>query len=165
MLIDNGSTNNFIQDNMVEFLGLEVEQIDPFNVCVGNGDAIPCCGVCRRVPLFMQNVTIVEDIFVLKMEGANIVLGCQWLEKLGPITMDLKKLTMEFMGPRGKIRFKGDHHLIEDSISGSSLRSLFSKGHVSYFYKLQIEVDGPAHEQSIPEIIQSTLVQHNILFS
>lgn len=110
-------------------------------------------------------MTIIEDIFVLKMEGANVVLGCQWLEKLSPVTMDQRRLTMEFMGPRGIIRFTGDPQLVENEISGSSLRRLFSRKHVSYFYKLQIETDGPGYIKEIPEVVQNTLNKYKFLFN
>lgn len=39
---------------------------------------------------------MVEDLFVLAMGGANVVLGIQWLGKLGLVSTDHKKLTMEF---------------------------------------------------------------------
>lgn len=81
----------------------------------------------------MQNITIMEDIFVLKMEGANVVLECQWLEKLGPITTDQRKLTMEFDGLEGKIRLKGDPHLVEEALSGKSLKRMSVKGRVAYY--------------------------------
>lgn len=54
VLVDNGSTNNFIQDNIVEFLELPIEEIPAFEVCVGSGATISCDGVCRRVPYLFK---------------------------------------------------------------------------------------------------------------
>lgn len=46
--------------------------------------------------IIIQNMMVTEDLFVLLMGGANIVLGIQWLGKLGPVTTDHKDLTMAF---------------------------------------------------------------------
>lgn len=64
ILIDNGSTTNFIQESITKHLGLEVEKISSFQVFVGSDESIACGGVCRKVRLFMQNISVVEDLFV-----------------------------------------------------------------------------------------------------
>lgn len=163
--MDNGSTNNFIQESIVAHLGLEVKPINSFDIFVGSGASIPCSGVFRKVALSMQNITIVEDIFILKMEGANIVLGCQWLEKLGPITTDQRKLTMEFEGPRGKIRLKGDPHLVETAMSGNSLKRMWARGRVVYYCQLQFEFKGSRNTMTNSKEIDQILTDHEYVFT
>lgn len=49
---------------------------------------------------------IVEDLFVLAMGGANVVLGIQWLGKLVPVTTDHKKLSIEYWRENKRYGFK-----------------------------------------------------------
>lgn len=77
-------------------LGFVVESLPTFKVFIGSGEYLVCKEVCRQVNVVIQNTTIMEDLFVLSMGGAKIVLGIQWLGKLGPVTIDHKELAMEF---------------------------------------------------------------------
>lgn len=59
---------------------------------IGSGEYLVCKEVCRQV--------------VLSMGGANIILGIQWLGKLGPVMTDHKELTMEFNEGDKLVRFQ-----------------------------------------------------------
>lgn len=108
MLIDSGSTHNFIQDFVAYKLGVGLQSLQEFKVFIGSGDYLVCREVMRQVSLIIQDITLNEDLYVLSMEGANIVLGIQWLEKLGAVTCDCKKLSMEFELQGKKIMLQGD---------------------------------------------------------
>nr|GMC71591.1 Transposon Ty3-G Gag-Pol polyprotein [Ipomoea batatas] len=54
VLIDSGSTHNFIHPTITEKLQLATTPIKPFKVYVGNGDTLTCQYVCRGVNIFMQ---------------------------------------------------------------------------------------------------------------
>lgn len=165
ILINNRSTNNFVQDSIVGHLGLDIEAIPQFDVFVGSGASIPCSGVCRRVAVLMQNITILEDIYVLKMEGANLVLGCQCLEKLGPITTNQRKLTMEFEGPKGKIRLKGDPHLAETTLSENSLKRMTVKGRIVYYCQFICESKEPTRTAVLSKEVMGIIVENDSLFA
>lgn len=47
ILIDSGSTHNFIQDTVVQKMGLQVLALLEIIVFIGNGDFLVCKGVCR----------------------------------------------------------------------------------------------------------------------
>lgn len=96
ILVDSGSTQNFIQDTEVQKLGMTVEPLPTFRVFIGSSEFLVCKEVWRRVTITLQNVVLTEDLFVLSMGGTNVVLGIQWLEKFGPVTTDHRALTMEF---------------------------------------------------------------------
>lgn len=56
VLIDSGSTHNFVKPLLAERLGLPVQLISAFKVYIGNGDVLPCSQLCPRVPLDLQGV-------------------------------------------------------------------------------------------------------------
>ncbi|KAF7835867.1 RVP_2 domain-containing protein [Senna tora] len=70
VLIENGSTHNFIKSNVASKLQLQLTAIKPFKVQTRNGAYLEC---------------------------ADIVLGVQGFAKLGGITINHKELTMSFV--------------------------------------------------------------------
>lgn len=62
ILVDGGSTHNFIQDRLVKYLGLQATQSKQFNILVGNGDSIKCNGVCTNVLVTVSNTNFIIDL-------------------------------------------------------------------------------------------------------
>lgn len=139
LMVDDGSTNNFIQGTVAEKLKLVVEPLLEFKVFVGSGDFLWCRAVCRKVPISIQGIELVEDLYVLGMEGTNIVLGVQWLETLGPVTKDHKNLTMDFKLGDRNCHLKGETQLVTEGVSSSDLRRMVSRNEVAYFCHLRKE--------------------------
>ncbi|XP_061366081.1 uncharacterized protein LOC133309335 [Gastrolobium bilobum] len=97
IFVDGGSTHNFITLRMASHLHLTLHAITPFKVRVGNGDALLCSGSCKAVIVDIQTHHFSIDLYVLELQGANIVLGVQWLSTLGPVETDYSALTMSFV--------------------------------------------------------------------
>ncbi|KAH9738515.1 hypothetical protein KPL71_018818 [Citrus sinensis] len=95
VLIDSGSTHNFIKPALAERLGLAIHPTTNFRVYIGNGDFLVCKQFCPQVNLTMQGTTFMVDLFILPIEGTDVVLGIQWLQKLGKVSHDYSALTME----------------------------------------------------------------------
>ncbi|GJS12000.1 transposon ty3-G gag-pol polyprotein [Tanacetum coccineum] len=87
VLIDNGSTHNFVRPDVVEKMQLPVASTKAFKVYIGSGESLLCERVCSQVTLCMQGLTIEVDLYVLPMKGPDVVLGIQWLQKLGKVTL------------------------------------------------------------------------------
>jgi len=96
ILVDSGSTHNFIQSPIVKFLALPSSQITSMHVLVGNGTTMQCDTSCPQVPVVIQGNRFVMDFFAISLSDADLVLGIQWLRELGPITTDYTRLTMIF---------------------------------------------------------------------
>ncbi|KAK9189837.1 hypothetical protein WN943_018436 [Citrus x changshan-huyou] len=87
VLIDSGSTHNFIKHAVAEVLGLVVQDTTTFRVHIGIGDSLVCRYVCSQVALSMQGHVFSIDLYVLPIEELDIVLGIQWLQFLGKALM------------------------------------------------------------------------------
>ncbi|CAM8941280.1 unnamed protein product [Rhodiola kirilowii] len=96
VLIDTGSTHNFLQGRIARNAGIPVEKAKHLNVTVGNGDALSCEGQCKNVELCFGNNSFHVDFYLPPIYGADAVLGAQWLAELGPILFDYKALRMSF---------------------------------------------------------------------
>lgn len=96
MLIDIGSTHNFMQKEVASHFQLTVCAINPFRVSTGNGEKLKCDKVCRSVKIKIWGVLVILDLFLLPMAGANIVIDTQWLKGLGDVVSNYKDLVMKF---------------------------------------------------------------------
>ena len=137
ILIDFGSTHNFLDINMAKKLGCKVEKIRPMRVDVANESSLACVGVCKGLFWTLHGSSFPTDVLLLPLENYDMVLGIQWLETLGEIRWDFKHLRMEFEvnGQRHVLRggsvdlktvnVKQLHKILSHS-SGCSLIQLYS---------------------------------------
>lgn len=75
LLVDSGSTHNFIQQQLVTQLGLPCWKTTPLRVMVGNGQQLECNCFCEAVTIDIQTTPFTVDLYVLPIAGANVVLG------------------------------------------------------------------------------------------
>lgn len=97
ILVDGGSSHNFIQTRIARFLNLSTSPTTPLRVMVGNGHTLDCDTLSPQVSLTIQTHPFTLDLFHLPLCGADIVLGVQWLKLLGPVTTDFASLPMSFL--------------------------------------------------------------------
>lgn len=120
ILVDGGSTHNFIQDRVVHFLALPTKPITTLRVMIGNGSEIECSKLCRNVHLLIQGHTFITDLHVLPISGADVVLGIQCLQTLGPVMTNYAKLTMQFIKDGFSVDLKADAPTTPIDISAQS---------------------------------------------
>lgn len=142
---------NFIQHSVAYKLGIAMRALPEFRVFIGSGDFLTCKEVCPHVPIRIQETTIVQDLHVLTMEGANVVLDVQWLETLGPVMTNYKQLTIQFEIQGSAVKFQGSPHLGDLAISKSGLRRMMAKKEVTYFCHLACDPP-PVTSEVSPEI-------------
>ena len=96
VLIDSGSTHNFINTKLANMLQLPIKPMETFTVRVANGERLTCQGKFEQVQLFIQDISFSLTVYSLSISELDIVLGVQWLELLGSVVCNWKTLTMEF---------------------------------------------------------------------
>ncbi|MCH84285.1 retrotransposon-derived protein PEG10-like, partial [Trifolium medium] len=96
VLVDSGSSHNIIQPRITSFLHLPVQPLSSFTVMVGNGEHLHCTGICNDIPIVVNDHTFSISLYVLPIQGADVVLGVQWLQTLGPFVSDFTIPSMQF---------------------------------------------------------------------
>ena len=96
LLVDSGSSHNFINANITKKVGLRGVAVEPFEVKVANGEKLKCEEVVRDVKLNVQGVRICADLHVITIVGLDVVLGNAWLRSIGRVLNDYEAMTMEF---------------------------------------------------------------------
>ena len=107
ILIDSGSTHNFVDITLAQSLKCKLDTIAPQAVTVADGNHIPCTQVCKSFQWNMSGQKFVTEAMLIPLGGCDMVLGVQWLSTLGPVKWDFKKLTMEFIFKGNSINLQG----------------------------------------------------------
>lgn len=76
VLMDGGSTYNFIQSRLGTHLNFIVHPSSHMRVTVGNGNALTCSGECLGVQLKLGDAFFTTDLILLPIYGADLVLEC-----------------------------------------------------------------------------------------
>jgi hypothetical protein len=126
ILIDSGSTHNFVDARLAEKMGIVSSNKDAIMVRVANGQTIRSPGKSSDLCLKIQGTLFRVDLYILPLAGCDMVLGIQWLRLLGPILWDFDQLTMEFQFDDVKCCLKGlqqgPHLSLEDGQSNKWLK-------------------------------------------
>jgi predicted aspartyl protease len=117
VLIDTGSTHNILQPRIAAHLQIPSQPIPNFSVMVGNGSHIQCSGLCHDVPITLQNHLFHIPFYLLPIEGAYVVLGMEWLRKLGPISADFSIPSISFNHANNEVTLQGDPHYLPPTIN------------------------------------------------
>jgi hypothetical protein len=88
ILIDSGSTHNFVDHKIAHVLQLAVTPTEEFTVKVANGEKLRCTERYANVVISIQGFQFSTTLYSLPLHGIDIVLGIQWLENLGPVLCD-----------------------------------------------------------------------------
>uniref|UniRef100_A0A2N9G2Y4 Ty3 transposon capsid-like protein domain-containing protein n=1 Tax=Fagus sylvatica TaxID=28930 RepID=A0A2N9G2Y4_FAGSY len=107
VLLDTGSTHNFMDETLAKTLKLPIDGESNFGVRVTNGQVIRTLGECKEVKFKMQGLHLKLTFNLLELGVYSIVLGTQWLSTLGMINWDFKNLMMGFMHEGKKVWLQG----------------------------------------------------------
>ena len=108
VLIDTGSTHNILQPRIANHLQIQHTHIPTFSVMVGNKSHIQCSGFCPNVPINLQQTIFHIPFYLIPIEGADVVLGMEWLKTLGPILADFSIPSLSFLYDNNNITLQGD---------------------------------------------------------
>jgi len=96
ILIDSGSTHNFIDPSSFTKVPLGEVILLHLQVRVANGDIMSSSRKCNFVTLKVQGTTIITYFYLIPLGGCDVVLSIDWLLTLGPVIWDFSKLTLEY---------------------------------------------------------------------
>lgn len=172
VMIDPGATHNFISLSTVAAAHLPIVEAGSFGVSLGNGDAIRGEGVCKGVRVQLDGgMEVVDDFLPLKLGSSDVILGIQWLEKLGMVLTNWKTQVMKFEVKGKPMTLVGDPSLVKSQISLKAMRRVLRKGNVGYWVECslmegkELQTDFPSRgNKEIPEFLTGVLQKHSVVF-
>ena len=90
ILIDSGSTHNFLDEHLATKLGCKLEPITTQSVVIAGGSTLQCQFMVREFTWILHGIEFSADILLLPLGGCDLVLGVQWLSTLGVIKWDFE---------------------------------------------------------------------------
>lgn len=151
ILIDRGSTHNFVQDKMVRFLKLQAQPTKQLNVMVGNGSHLTCSHICKNIQVSIQGHLFHVDLHVMPIGGADLVFGVQWLKGLGPILTDYTSLKMTFSQNGQQIELQGRSGLGPTELTHHQVRRLLQTQRGAAYFHLQLGSDPSPFSLTSPQ--------------
>ncbi|XP_026445569.1 uncharacterized protein LOC113346219 [Papaver somniferum] len=124
ILIDTGSTHSFLDAKLAKKLQIHLVPTGKMLVTVANGDKTVSEGVCEDLQWSMQGYHFSANLRVLPLGGNDMVLGVDWLKKLGDVMFNLDELKVSF-----------HHHGKLITLQGHSLNPSCSFLSGEYFFK------------------------------
>ncbi|GJX53783.1 gypsy/ty3 retroelement polyprotein [Tanacetum coccineum] len=109
ILVDSGSTYNFLDINMAKKLGCSIKKTCPLSITVAGERQLVSVSECKGFSWKLRVETFNTYVMLLPLGGCSMVLGIQWLSTLWDIKCNFKELKMEFVYNHKKIALKGTH--------------------------------------------------------
>ena len=162
VLIDSGSTHNFIGTRVARLFRLPVVPTEEFTVRVANGERLKCQGRFERVPALLQGIPFLLTLYELPITGLDLVLGVQWLETLGSVVCNWRQLTMEFKWEHQVRKLQGTHHQHIQTASLKELTKELRQGQ-SLFAVYMHNATSIVHE-GMPPDMQGLLEEYTDIF-
>jgi hypothetical protein len=107
ILIDSGNTHNFIHCFISQEINFYICAVNTFQIMISSDGSMKCGGFCENMQLEIGQYHLKYHMFSTDMGNCDILLNVEWLQTLGPIIMDLKKLNMKFQQEVQQYRFQG----------------------------------------------------------
>nr|GEV07727.1 reverse transcriptase [Tanacetum cinerariifolium] len=109
ILVDCGSTHNFLEKNVAQKFGCQIRPTVPLAVTVADGNNLVTTFECKNFKWKFGNNVFNTDVMLLPLGAYDMVLGIQWLATLRDIRCNFKDLRMEFKVQGKKVAIRGTH--------------------------------------------------------
>lgn len=163
ILVDNGSSFNFIKPAVARRLRVHVTNIEPFKVFVGSDDFIWCNTCSYDVPILVQGISFPVDLHHLEISGADMVFSLSWLQSLGQVLTDYNRLTMEFDYHGTPIILHVEHLLSPNPIKNCRINHMLLHDDISSLCTMQVcQPDKPT--ANFPLVVQELLKKYVAVF-
>lgn len=155
ILIDSGSTHNFLKDSLAIKLNCTLVPINDIPVTVADGNKLSCVHMCKDFQWMMHGSLFKADVLVIPLSNYDIVLGIQWLQTLNDIMWNFKSLTMKFTVEDQPFELKGHVNQGVSLCSVTKLTSMLQSDQLvqAELFSLQPEPNTPfQHEPTVGNV-------------
>ncbi|WVZ07870.1 hypothetical protein V8G54_021216 [Vigna mungo] len=163
VLLDSGSSTNFLQPRITHCLKLQVEPIPNFQVLVGNGNALVAEGVIKELQVKIQGHLLQLPVYLLPISGADLVLGAPWLATLGPHVSDYSSLSIKFYIGNKLVTLHGDNSSLPQPAQFNHFKRMCHTKGIAELFSLQVQSPPTIQDQWLdlpknmePEIVLTT---------
>lgn len=156
ILLDSGSSSNFLAENVVNKLGLQCETVPATQVTIADGGKMQCNQLVSGVEWWCQGHTFTIDFKVLNLGGYDMILGMEWLESFSPMWIDWrrKRIRFTYMGDRVSLNGVKPNLSQTTMLSVKQLKGLHKDGAISQMVQLCAIEEVPDIKQELPAAVE-----------
>lgn len=172
ILVDSGSSHNFLSASMLHRLNIPTTPVAPLNVKVANGEIIQCTEEVHNLQWWIQGHTSSSNANVIPIGAYDLILGMDWLEAHNPTTCDWVKKWIQFEHQGQMIKLQGvlpskQEELTE--ISGEQLLKLYKGNDIWATAMISPVIDNTNRQEQyllngIPMLIKELIHKFDSLF-
>jgi len=150
ILLDSGSSDNFLQPKIANYLKLPITPAPNFLVLVRNGHSLVAEGKIQKLEVSIQGYTLHLPVYILPIFGADLVLGVSWLATLGAHISDYNTLQSKFYLDNQFITLQGEKTQLPHPAQFNQLCRLHHTHAIEQVFTLQQLQSQPVSESSLP---------------
>lgn len=132
ILIDYGSTHNFLDLNTAKRLGCNCVQLLELNFIVANGQTMCLKFACPKFKWSLQGHLHTTNVLLLPLENYDLILGAHCLAIFDDVIMNFKQLYLKFVDAGTMRMIQGNSDSTVQFTSASKLEKILQKGTCSY---------------------------------
>ena len=136
VLIDFGSTHNFIHSKLAKALNYFIYLAPKFQVMIVDGGTTNFLGKFHKSTLTMGDYVLNSPMISITMGGFDVVLGVQWLQSLGTMAFNFIKLFMKFSLDGNEFELRGITRKPSKVIRYDGMTKILKKGHQGVIVQL-----------------------------
>jgi hypothetical protein len=149
VLIDFGSTHNFIHCKLVKSLNCFIYPSPEFQVMIANGGTINCSGKCHKINISMGKYVVNSPMISIPMGGVDVVLGVQRLQSSGTMDFNFQECFMKFSLEGKEFELRGITGKPSKVVRSNGMTKLLKKRHQCVIIQL-FSLDVQTSKPSIP---------------
>lgn len=103
-----------------------------------------------------QGLSIIEDFLILELGNFDVIMGLQWLERLGEITTNWKEQLMRFYRNKELVELRGDPSLGVTQISLMAMERISRKEKQGMIIEVNQITTLPTETHTEPPLLSTT---------
>nr|CAJ00278.1 hypothetical protein [Lotus japonicus] len=136
VLIDTGSTHNFINQKLCHEGLSKIKCLQPVKITVADGGIIQGTGWCEGISWKMQGYTFTDNAIAIPLSSCDLILGMQWLRQRGKISWDFTNLIMEFAMGTEMVRLQAMEEKENKLVTAAKLHHMVGEDKFSFLLQI-----------------------------
>jgi hypothetical protein len=124
LLVDSGSSNTFVNANLVNRLNCTMVEIPPVSVKVANGQILDCDRMVPQLQWWAQGHMFQTNMKILPLGGYDAILGVDWLKQWGDMRCNWATKTLKFQQQGRSVTLRGMQSKEQSDLKEMSVEQL-----------------------------------------
>ena len=168
LLVDYGSTHNFISSSFAHRIGASPSSMPAVDVRVANGERLVCDKFIPDVKWWLQGHTFATNMRLLDLGAYDGVFGMDWLEQFSPMTCQWCDKTLKFEHNGEMVTLQGvrpnEVHALH-MIESEQFNKWQAGNEIWYMTLIDRQPRQPEPPEKLPVAIQKVLDDYSDVFS